>query len=262
MGDALTVSVSETGEREFQVRSALVWVAELISLFGIVAFTAAVLFNNALFDHWGIEFLQVATATDVIMSGLHILVTFIPLLFWNFVGFLSGLIFVLAWIGHSKWQRVGVVLLALAALITAVNFVIRSTMSQADAHSITQAVIMGMILYPAAVLVEKVVYSGRAPGWFVQWIPVLSAASLMVPHIVQSVLIDLESEARYGLNGGRAYVVGPVIRNCVNPLLLWGGDKAVVVKCPNQKIMVLRDFENLEIEVRSRRARVFGPTRH
>lgn len=58
--------------RWFGATGILAYAVELVSIAGVAAFLIAVAINGAVFAGWNLNFLQVATISDVIMSGLDI----------------------------------------------------------------------------------------------------------------------------------------------------------------------------------------------
>ena len=58
--------------RGFGVTRILAYAVELVSVAGVIAFLIAVAVNSAVFAEWNLNFLQLATISDVVMSGLDI----------------------------------------------------------------------------------------------------------------------------------------------------------------------------------------------
>lgn len=54
-----------------KTRPIIALTVDILSLAGVLAFVVAVALNQLVFAEWGLNFLQVATPSDVIMSGLQ-----------------------------------------------------------------------------------------------------------------------------------------------------------------------------------------------
>ena len=60
-----------------RLKPTLVHLAQISSLVGFIGFIAAIALDSAIFRMWGLTFLQIATTSDVILSGLQLAVVFL-----------------------------------------------------------------------------------------------------------------------------------------------------------------------------------------
>lgn len=66
-------------------RRFLTWTVQLVSIAGMLGFVVGVGLNSLVFSAWGLNFLQLATPSDVIMSGFEIAL-------WAFSNVVAGLV--------------------------------------------------------------------------------------------------------------------------------------------------------------------------
>ena len=212
--------------------------AELASLAAVLSFALSAWVNQRVFDSWGLNFLQIATLADVIMSGLHLLFWgLIPLLTILAVGFGMGRLR-----GRARWIKRAVLALAAATLVLAIS--ISSVTEEAGSLAVAAgALLVGLLLPGALHARQHPSRGGRVRQFFVLALAIASLAGL-----VRSTILGVE-EAGYG--GRRAlHSATPTIAGCSGHVL-WSGERALVLSCAKQienqiptRVMVIHQPEN------------------
>lgn len=79
-----------------RTKRTLTWIVELLTIFGLIGFLGSIMLNSYVFSFWNLSFLQVASLSDVIMSGLQLSIDIATLSAAGLAGFgLGRLLFVI-----------------------------------------------------------------------------------------------------------------------------------------------------------------------
>lgn len=206
--------------------SLLVWAVQLVSLASIAAFLVAVVVNSMVFDRWGLEFLQIATPSDVLMSGLAILFSWLRLMAFFCVGF------VIALLPFNERRTDILICSALAAFIEGCLVFIVHIFGQAFDHYfelsswIYITSILGTIVaigFLQAVSLKRSDFVGGV---------VLGSIVLLGIWIHGVGLINHLSKV--GFSGVNAYpreICGELIGETEDAQLLWAGQNASAIRC-------------------------------
>lgn len=99
------------------VRSMLVWVAELSAALSAGGFLLSAIVNTIAFREWGLNYLQLATPTDVIMGGLAYALAASPFLIAVAVGFTVGRL-----LGGDTFKRLAIYITTISILMLVAYF--------------------------------------------------------------------------------------------------------------------------------------------
>ena len=209
---------------------------EAFSLLASLAFLGAVALNEHLFGKWGLSFLQIASPSDVIMTGLGALFWMTPLAVVAAIG--GGLGYV-----SRRARRLWWGLLALecvAAVALAIAIVIEADLRQGDTAllSCTLAPVAHLLSHPRSGAVM------RRRG----------ARAALALLVIAAVLLTIDNrvgrQAQAGVTRERIHVLQPALPDC-HGLVLWKGERATVVECnyPDEghSVRVLYDAEDLVV---------------
>lgn len=260
------------------VQVVLALAVQVVSVAGVISFLVAVALSSEVFNHWNLNFLQLATTGDIIASGLDVFSRMlVPVMAMVVAGYA-------AWSFEFRWARweiaLGVAALALLFLITLyledentriTNEFYRLS-EQGDEDAVLYNVLGGRTnrLYFIALLTTQVgaVFIGarvlqnmlttltknprrRAVIWITA--AGMTAALLYLPWTVfKAETVNLATAGFHG-GGWQAldcrsaeelaadeFGFGPVQAD-----VLWLGDRALVVRCPNQQpqVVLLNDTQ-------------------
>jgi len=224
--------------------------AQVTSLAGIAGFVAAIILNSIIFRNWGLTFLQIASPSDVILSGLQLAIGFLIPCMGLAIGWAVGMR--LFAVSHSRiwrallplfWIALGVLVFALAR-------------RYADYLDRTGWISIGAMWFALAIgafegrTAEMDGSEAQTNVWKSALIEnrrlnsILCFAGFWVVAVFNQVE-RISGEGMFG--GGRAKLIWPVLQQCNQPRAMWAGERAVVVRCVSGDILVLYRPENVEI---------------
>ncbi|HVQ06873.1 MAG TPA: hypothetical protein VMS43_00410 [Allosphingosinicella sp.] len=250
-----------------RLHSVLALTAEAASLAGLVGFIAAIALDSFIFNRWGLTFLQIASPTDVILSGLQNSLVLAAPCFVFAGGWLLGRdLFGLS--NTARWRRTLLFLWAAALvsmlwfadalihhgyfryLVGAVIFLFAALVGTGD-HVEAELPPGVDVTTPAALKSIRVLkLDGRFNSVF---ICLLIASTAMLERIN-----DLSDDGMFSAR--TAYLLSPELRDCHAPYVLWAGERAVVVQCPPDKVRVLYQPGDLQIGVNPGRPAMGAPS--
>jgi len=219
-------------------------VAQISSLAGIVGFIAAIALHSAIFRAWGLTFLQIATPSDVLLSGLQLAIQFLL----PFVAFALGW-----WIGRSLhaissaliW-RVGLSLVWTSLILAYVLLQRRlETFIDYTVHVSVAAFLFASIMAISERLSDLITSSDWALNkvhfWRGLW---LGAILSYCGSVIVTQFNRIEENGIYGV----AWLIKPRLENCSLPRVFWTGERAVVVRCfQTGEFRILHQAENVEM---------------
>ncbi|NML05323.1 hypothetical protein [Sphingomonas sp. G-3-2-10] len=231
--------------------------AELSAILSFIAFAVSVWVNSIVFSHWGQDFLQLASPTDVLMSGMR--------LFGYFLGPL-------------------VVALALTAIFPLLNGLSiedgKAPKNLTEKLFVYSVYVIVALLFLFPLVIGGLWLSGnldlRNTFYFY---PGMAAVGFAALHIygnlrdpdpwqeihgtVAAAVIGLtglalvagwfgariQDQARNGFHPNRLAAFSGKDELCAGSRVLWSGTQTTVIECgsgrPNSRILILRDGENL-----------------
>jgi hypothetical protein len=233
-----------------KIRSFFRITAEVTSLMLIAGFVFSVLINQYLFLDWGLEFLQVATVNDVVMSGLM----FSAFLFKSILPFALGLYigveFVKSkWLNRNEQTRAGMFIVAIAIFISAFINSISSPLGE--------LMIVMLTCYMAGAFIKfylKLMALRRLKlfGYHISSQRSVLAVKTVSSAIALPVILFLTmlfvprtwAEGQFGYitagvqqsgrpKGAPLFGLNIEIDRCKRLVALWSGEKAVVMACDN-----------------------------
>lgn len=213
---ATPTSVPVTRSEGFQLAKRL---TEYFSVVTAVSFAVSIFANQAVFDRWGLNFLQLATVTDVVMSGLSLLFFTIPL----------AMALLAAWVigglgGRLRWF--GRIALIIAALVFALGLwgLSQGEADQGAAAAVSSSgfVLVGLLGQPALRFHRK--RSLRAG------LAAIAAAVLAAVTLGQTVAYTVKRYEVRGYSADAQLYLQPAIPSCKGRAL-WVGERAVVLDC-------------------------------
>lgn len=248
--------------------------AELSALFSFVAFAASCVINSLVFARWRHDFLQLATPSDVVMSGTRLageiggpLLVALPLAAFALVAIMSSddIEKVLKRLPGGERYASGVSMLAMMLLLAlwGLGFVyvyvgvLRGDLFLPDTVDLGLGV---FLLLVSSVMIWELVTDGNTgldPGCatYGYWTYVL--ASLPAALLLCGSWFDqrIERLAASGFHGQRLAVLDTGNDVCGGgSRLLWSGSQAELVECPRRTpssgrlILVMRNAENLRYQ--------------
>lgn len=207
----------------------LVQVAEYFSLATAVSFFLAIWANQLVFGRWGLSFVQLATITDVLMSGLSLLGALIPFMVVFAVGFqLGGRRSRLQWLWYGY--------LALGLSMTGFGIVVAVLYGRmAPAIAVGGVALAGLFTPSVLRLRRRRTLAGRLS--LAAWAAALSVCVLVV---AEDVTDDL---SRAGYSAEPLHLVRPEgVGGCVGHML-WAGERVIVLDCDDK----LGDHDDLVV---------------
>lgn len=192
---------------------------EYFSVVTAASFALSIFANQAVFDRWGLNFLQLATVTDVVMSGLSLLFFTIPLA----MALLAA--WVLGGLG-GRWRWIGRIAFIIAALIFALGLLglAQGEADQGAAAAVSSSglVLVGLLCQPALRFRrEKSLRAGIAA---------IAAALLAVVTLAQTVAYTVKRYEVRGYSADAQLYLQSAIPSCKGRAL-WVGERAVVLDC-------------------------------
>lgn len=218
--------------------------AQALSFAGLIAFVSAIALNSLLFRMWGLSFLQLASISDVILSGLQLAFLLLVPIGFGLLGWWA--------VGHARRRWPGdraklswLVLLASAViglpLLNQTGWVSGDTTLFVAVLSfvtigLARAASDGMIPTPESARGRRILI------WL--WI-VLALFQGVLLAVGQFSLV-----VREGMVGAK--LAAPIVAGCAAPTVMWIGERTVVIRCPSRQIHVLYQTEDMQlIPVRS-----------
>lgn len=210
-----------------------IW-AQWLSGLAAISFVAAAIFNGWIFDGWGLNFLQIASAADVLNSGIDLFFRLLaPLL-----GFVSGWVVVrgLIFLFNDR--------IIVSKIINYLRFVLLFSVPL-------------MLIYVVAggIFSPLIFIFAFSYGYYFSYEAAVGRMSHSIPAIMVIILFIMTSSlgiksvirvSKYGFQprkivlDDKAYCRGDV---------LWMGERSIVVNCNNRRIMVIYGSENLKLEM-------------
>ncbi|MDF2383417.1 hypothetical protein JMG10_18195 [Nostoc ellipsosporum NOK] len=192
---------------------------EYFSVVTAASFALSILANQAVFDRWGLNFLQLATFADVAMSGLSLLFFTIPL----------AILFLAAWLVggfESRLAWLKRIALGIAGLIFALGiwglFRGQAEAGAAAAVSTSGVAIVGL-LGQAALRFRR----HRTPGAGVTAATTLALAGFT---LFQTIAYTVQKYQVGGYSGDVPLYLMPAAPDCIGRAL-WTGERAAVLDC-------------------------------
>lgn len=204
--------------------------AEISGLMLVIGFVASIAVNTLVFERWGLSFLQLASTTDVVMSGLHFAGP-IALFGLIILGVLEVASSLRKWTHGERLDReteyisYNLALIGVSLGAPRLSFINPFAEEPATAAAIVGgALALIAIRYLADPLVEVV------DGWRL-WIKRTAVPALLVVFAMQSVtLFSLRVEQGFFPSYVRAQDSASL--GCAGDArLLWSGSDAIVARC-------------------------------
>lgn len=195
---------------------------EYFSVVTAASFALSIVANQAVFDGWGLNFLQLATFADVVMSGLSLLLFTVPL----------AAAFLAAWLvggfrGRLVWLKR--VALAIAAFVFFLGFwgLVRGQgeVGAAAAVSSGGVVLVGLLGQPALRF--------RRRRTFGVDMTATVASLLAAVTLFQTIAYTVQKYQIGGYSSGAQLYLTPRAADCVGRAL-WTGERAVVLDCQDK----------------------------
>ncbi|MEH0194603.1 hypothetical protein V7S57_02590 [Caulobacter sp. CCNWLY153] len=214
-------------------QSILALAAQWLSALSAVLFALAVAMNSWVFSRWGLNFLQFAGASDVIGSGLFLATAlFTPALCFG-GGWVIGRLVV--------WERVDPRLLDYALTIVVALWAMFATAAVIHLRWDTSySRIPFLIFY--GLWVSRLNASGRISG-------VIGGASI-AGLALMCASFGFVQVARISQTGFQGRVLVNVSEGACQGQVLWMGERALILRCPNGRIGAVYGPENLRLELR------------
>lgn len=193
--------------------------AEYFSIVTAASFALSILANQAVFDRWGLNFLQLATFADVVMSGLSLLFFTIPLAIallaaW-WVGGLTG------WFRWASRLGLGI---ALFVFVLGITGLMRGQADEGAAAAVSAGgVVLVGLLGKSALRFRRrrTAVTGLASA-----VTVLIAAFTLF----QTIAYTVQKYQVSGYGGATQLYLKPAAPDCAGRAL-WTGERAVVLDC-------------------------------
>lgn len=192
---------------------------EYFSLVTVGSFALSTVANQAVFNGWGLEFLQLATFADVTMSGLSLLIFTFPL---------AALLLVVWYIGeldgHWRWARRIALGFALFIFALSIWGIMRGQAREgASAAAAVSGILIVGFLTPAALRIR----TARTPR---AWIQVSIVAIFAAVTLFQIGSYTVQKYQVRGYGGPSPLYLLPEDTACAGRAL-WTGERAVVLDC-------------------------------
>jgi hypothetical protein len=225
--------------------SVLTMLAQGLSLAGVLSFALAVMINTFIFEAWGLSFLQLATPGDVVASGLAILAMFSSLFFPLGAG-------ALLWSLPFRPRRRAALPRIFSSILygsLAVGVVSAVTVHYDSLVHVIEFKYIELILWVSlistilmlisggAVIVHVFINAGSVPVY--HWVALIMLSGFLIFGSVNVISLV----RNWGMPGNLKTIVPACGR--FPGSILWTGERAVVVRCRSQKIIVLYGSENL-----------------
>ncbi len=192
---------------------------EYFSIVTAASFALSILANQAVFDRWGLNFLQLATVADVVMSGLSLLFFTIPL----------ALALLAAWIvgglrGRLRWfARIALII---ATLIFALGL---WGLSQGEADQGAAAAVSSSGFVLVGLLGQTALRFRKARN--LRTVSATIAAALIAAvTLAQTIAYTVQRYEVRGYSGDAQLYLQSATPDCKGRAL-WTGEHAVVLDC-------------------------------
>ena len=212
---------------------------EYASVVTALSFLVAIWVNQLVFNAWGLRFIQLATVTDVLMSGLAVMGTLIPFSIAYLIGYYLGRRRKQLKLFWWAYALLFFLLLAGGLLVLAVE-------GPTDGDPVVFAlcgVALGGLATPPVLRLRE-----RGVRW---WRPVfLVASAALAAAFVIGVTEIVDVRARSGYAKEPLHLVQASPAGCVGHLL-WAGERALVLDCDDnlqdhRDVVVIYAHENRE----------------
>lgn len=208
-------------------RPLLVIVAELVSLIGALGFLAAIAINIITFREWGIEFLRIATVSDVLMTALYSIWGLATAAFFAIL-----LIVCLLSLPRTPLQAIALSIAAALALLGR-SFGVGPVLDPLA----TLGLIVGIVIAVPALLLLAYELSRKSYGApsrirFYSSICTILVCALMqftMPHLVFRLQQFVSPQAIYTTDHGA----------CGTATILWIGERFSVARCAGASDLLL-----------------------
>ena len=204
-----------------RVRVWLKLAVEGFSLLAAFAFLLAVARNEFLFSRWGLSFLQVASPSDVVMSGLGALFHFSSLVVLVAVGAVPGLLtrrvrelwWALFLLEGAAWIVLAVVVALLAS-------------GEGRDWGAGVTILLTLTLVPISHLLTH----RRRREVLARPVARAALVLLVAASVLAFAALQIREQAAVGVTEKRIHLLQPRIPDC-HGLVLWQGERATVVDC-------------------------------
>lgn len=208
------------------LRPVLLLSAELASLAGGAGFLIGIGLNMLIFARWNLAFLQVASPSDVLMSGLQIGA-------WLAILALAvGSGFWLADRAHPiAGKRLGWVYVISFAALMGAFMVVENT-------QVARSVSAVFMLFAASTFMAILSRLSRFAG-LARWTGIVFVSMLILVQFYA--YVNEVTDRGMVSSPSTAFLVGTTERTCSKAKVLWLGERSVVVRCADLRVAVLYD---------------------
>lgn len=192
---------------------------EYFSIVTAGSFALSILANQAVFDRWGLNFLQLATFADVVMSGLSLLFFTIPL----------AVVFLAAWFAgglRGRWRWPRRIALGLAVFVLALGL---WGLSQGQAEEGAAAAVSTSGVVVVGLLSQAALRFRRRRTLGAGTMAVMTVL-LALLTLFQTVAYTVQKYKISGYSGTEPLYLMPAAPDCIGRAL-WTGERALVLDC-------------------------------
>lgn len=207
------------------LRKHLIFAAEIATLFSTAAFMLSVVLNNIIFSNWNINYLQVASPSDVLMGGLDLLFRSWPVLLGIFFGYETSL----------RPDRLSKVVLLLIGIAAVAGFFLNAYTRGINFFSLWREAV-GIVIVGAIWYWSWGVFASASKVW--DWTRLVGAAKLAFGCAVFYTLVSMTPGF---WPAGTLFVAHDLHLPCARPIVLWSGSSAVIVECPDHRRIIRTD---------------------
>lgn len=226
------------GETKSLLRVVLVWTAEIVSLAGIATFAIALILNWLVFTAWDLNFLQIASVSDILTSGLTIALlaapVVVPVSLGLFAGWLLGRKSVEWRAARSKLAPIAVVFVLLA-LIAAINFMQQQPASERLALLMpwtgpSAVVVTSLLLFIFSTVTRSLSGSGSNIDPFGRSVMITCLSVIAAISAIFALLTEAGRLRDEGFVGSYETELA-ACNEAVMAKVLWVGERAAVYRC-------------------------------
>ncbi|HET9637788.1 MAG TPA: hypothetical protein VFP12_01105 [Allosphingosinicella sp.] len=237
----------------------LTWIVELLTIFGLIGFLGSILLNSYVFSFWNLSFLQVATLSDVVMSGIQLSLDIATLSAAAVLGFLLGrLLFVIV---PDPESGVGSLLNIMLHVVEFIRMGIGAILVLGSPLLMVYAVVVGLenllILHGLAGALgfllgninTEQLWKGSPVDKVLATISLIAVVGLFSYSYVQ-VFLSKDSVIGGGVADGflskrHGFTLLSEAPDCARARVLWLGERSIVARCERTgSILLLENGEN------------------
>ena len=227
------------------------WIVELSTIFGVAGFLGSILLNGYVFTHWGLSFLQVATLSDVVMSGLQLSLDIASLSLFALVGYVAGRRLFLA-CGRSGpiWERVekvrtNFVTALVVGSIPLTGYVLWRGVGGTGNLPVLYGIAAGVGFAAGNVNTSR--YWGKDMADNAAAVVVTTSVLGLFAYAYVQAFLSKESVIGGGLEGGfvstrrQEFTLAGPQPACPRARVLWIGERSIVARCLKSRRIILLD---------------------